>query len=124
MKLADILNATKASSSLSLFNLKTIRAVETALLEKNGKYYLKCPVRGKEIQVKPEEVVRQLWIQRLLLDYGYSLSRLAWVDLNGNAIPGKSADAPLLARWEKDKDSDVWYESSACHSRQVCCFYT
>lgn len=77
MKLADILNAKKASSSLSLFNSKTIRALETALSEKNGKYYLKCPVRGKEIQIKPEEVVRQLWIQRLLLDYGYSLSRLA-----------------------------------------------
>ncbi|MCX5831147.1 MAG: N-6 DNA methylase [Deltaproteobacteria bacterium] len=77
MKLTDTLNTAKALSSLSLFNVKTIKAVEAGLLEKNGKNYLKCPVRGKEIQVKPEEVVRQLWIQRLLLDYGYSLSRLA-----------------------------------------------
>ena len=77
MKLTDTLNTTKALASLSLFNAKTIRAVEAGLLEKNGKNYLKCPIRGKEIQVKPEEVVRQLWIQRLLLDYGYSLSRLA-----------------------------------------------
>ena len=60
MKLTDTLNTTKALSSLSLFNAKTIKAVEAGLLEKNGKNYLKCPIRGKEIQVKPEEVVRQL----------------------------------------------------------------
>jgi type I restriction enzyme M protein len=77
MKLTDVLNISKTSSSLSLFNAKTIRAVEAGLLEKNSKFYLKCPLRGKEIQVKPEEIVRQLWIQRLVLDYGYPLSRLA-----------------------------------------------
>lgn len=77
MKLTDILSATKPLSSLNLFNKKVIAAVEASLLEKNGKPYLKCPVRGKEVQVKPEEIVRQLWIQRLLQDYGYPLARLA-----------------------------------------------
>ena len=56
MKLNDVLSAPKATSALNLFNTKTIAAVEAGLLEKNGKHYLKCPVRGKEIQVKPEEI--------------------------------------------------------------------
>ena len=77
MKLNDVLSAPKATSALNLFNTKTIAAVEAGLLEKNGKHYIKCPVRGKEIQVKPEEIVRQLWIQRLTLDYGYPLARLS-----------------------------------------------
>jgi hypothetical protein len=39
MKFTDMLSTTKSSLSLSLFNIKTIRAVELGLLEKNGKYY-------------------------------------------------------------------------------------
>jgi type I restriction enzyme M protein len=74
MKLTDVLGFTKLPSSLNLFSAKTIMAVEASFLEKNGKHYLKCPVRGKEIQVKPEEIVRQMWIQRLVLDYGYCIA--------------------------------------------------
>jgi hypothetical protein len=37
------------------FPEKTIRAVESRLTEKNGKPYLKCVVRHKEVMAKPEE---------------------------------------------------------------------
>ncbi|MEI7637684.1 MAG: N-6 DNA methylase [Syntrophus sp. (in: bacteria)] len=77
MKLTDVLTFIKTTPSLSLFPAKIIKAVETGLLEKNGKYYLKCPVRGKDIQVKPEEIIRQLWIHHLILNYGYPLTRIA-----------------------------------------------
>ena len=58
------------------FPEKTIRAVEQLLTEKNGKAYLKCQVRGKEIMAKPEEITRQLWLHLLLTKYKYPASRL------------------------------------------------
>lgn len=36
-----------------------------------------CPVRNREVQLKPEERTRQLWIARLVNEYGYPLSRIA-----------------------------------------------
>ncbi len=58
------------------FPEKTIAAVEQLLSEKNGKPYLKCQVRGKEIMAKPEEITRQLWLHLLLHKYKYPASRL------------------------------------------------
>jgi type I restriction enzyme M protein len=75
MALNDILSDPKSQRSLALFEPKAIRAVEALLTAKNGKHYLKCQVRNKEIQAKAEEVVRQLWIHRLLNHYQYPLSR-------------------------------------------------
>ena len=46
--------------------------------DKKGKPYavVKCLVRNKEIVLKPEEVVRQLFIDRLINEYGYPVSRM------------------------------------------------
>lgn len=52
-------------------------AVIAASIVKNGKRYLTCLVRNKEILAKPEEIVRQLWLQRLTQHYGYPVTRLA-----------------------------------------------
>lgn len=76
MALNDILSDPKSQRSLALFEPGAIRAVEALMIEKNGKQYLKCQVRNKEIQAKPEEIVRQLWIYRLLKHYKYPVSRL------------------------------------------------
>lgn len=46
------------------------------MTEKNGKPYIKCQVRGKEVQAKPEEIIRQLWIHRLKTHYQYPVPRL------------------------------------------------
>ena len=40
--------------------------------------FVNCIVREKEIQLKPEEVVRQLYAARLINTYGYPKSRLAF----------------------------------------------
>jgi type I restriction enzyme M protein len=58
-------------STTAHFSESTIRAVEKTLSEKNGKPYLKCLVRGKEVMAKPEEVVRQLWLHTLIHKYKY-----------------------------------------------------
>src|ERR1019366_2098923 len=62
--------------SLVLFDNAGIRAVQALLSAKNGKRYVKCQVRGKEFVAKPEEIVRQLWIHRLLTHYRYPVAQL------------------------------------------------
>lgn len=47
---------------------KTIRDKETA--------FVNCVVRDKEIQLKPEEIVRQLYAIRLIEQYGYPKKRI------------------------------------------------
>ncbi len=46
--------------------------------EKNGKQYavVECLVRKKDIKLNPEEVVRQLFIDKLINEYGYPVSRM------------------------------------------------
>ncbi len=60
----------------TLFTPKEMAAVEGTLTEKNGKPFLKCRVREKEIAAKPEEIIRQLWLHRLEHHYKYPVSRL------------------------------------------------
>lgn len=65
-----------------------------SLSEKDGKYYLECLKRKKSIQAKPEEIVRQLMIHKLVNFYKYPLDRLAVeVDVQfGREIGSKRAD--------------------------------
>lgn len=58
------------------FSEVAIRALEKNLSERNGKPYLKCLVRGKDVMAKPEEVVRQLWLHTLIHRYKYPTSRI------------------------------------------------
>lgn len=77
MKLTDILKDVKTGHSIELFGEKAIKTVEGYLVSKNEKTYIRCAVRKKEILAKPEEIVRQLWIHRLVHHYGYPLKRVA-----------------------------------------------
>ena len=51
-------------------NWKIIRGKETP--------YVTCIVRKKDVQLKPEEIVRQLYAARLIDEYGYPKERLAF----------------------------------------------
>lgn len=77
MTFMDIIDNAKSSASLVLFDEAAVTAVESTLTEKNGKQYINCLVRNKEILAKPEEIIRQLWIHRLTKEYKYPLSRLS-----------------------------------------------
>lgn len=63
-------------ANFTLSQQTTVTAVSLRMTEKAGKPYLNCLARKKEVQAKPEEVIRQLWLQRLLVEYGYSASRI------------------------------------------------
>lgn len=78
--------------------------------EENGKVYIKCLKRGKDILIydknkktgKPEEIIRQLWLHKLTKEYGYPLDRIE-VEKSiqfGTEVRHKAADIVL---YKEDK---------------------
>lgn len=81
MKLHDILNG--SGYSLDLFTPASIDALENRIIDKvdkKGKVYycVNCIIRDKEIKLTPEEIVRQLYTEQLITQYGYSKGRIAF----------------------------------------------
>lgn len=78
--LQDILK--DSNYHLSLFSTEEIEALRAVvnIRETRGKKtpFVQCIVREKEIQLKPEEVTRQLYAARLIRQYGYPKARLAF----------------------------------------------
>jgi len=67
---------------LSLFSADEIeclrKQVFTKMTREKPTPFVKCIVRKKDIQLKPEEIVRQLYAARLINEYGYPKKRLAF----------------------------------------------
>ena len=80
----DILQSVLQDSNyhLSLFDSGEIERLSDAVFMKKSRGkdtpFVKCVVRGRDIQLKPEEVVRQLYASRLMNRYGYPKKRLAF----------------------------------------------
>jgi type I restriction enzyme M protein len=75
-KIREIFSASDVKHGLALFTDKEIRAVEAMIIEQDGKFYIKCQIKDKYKVAKPEEIVRQLWIYRLLNEYNYPKERI------------------------------------------------
>jgi type I restriction enzyme M protein len=69
IKLSSILK--DSNYSISLFTNKELEEFEKLIFEKSGKPHIKCLIRDKDIQLKPEEIVRQLYLNKLLNEYKY-----------------------------------------------------
>jgi type I restriction enzyme M protein len=76
MTLSEIFKDSLIRETMAVFSNDEKDAVENSLIEKNGKIYIRCVIRGKEVLAKQEEVVRQLWLNRLLDHYGYQRDRI------------------------------------------------
>lgn len=79
MTIYDILK--DAAYKTEQFTDNAINKLNARIIEKedkNGKKYavVECLVRKKDIRLNPEEVIRQLYIDRLNNDYGYPVSRM------------------------------------------------
>lgn len=80
----DIIQTTLKDSNyhLSLFSEDEIVALRKKIVikELKGKktLFVNCIIRDKDIQLKPEEIVRQLFTARLIQQYGYPKKRLAF----------------------------------------------
>ena len=61
---------------LTVFASESIDRIEKNIYEKGEKLFIKCLKRSRDIQVKPEEIVRQLMLDKLINEYGYSTDLL------------------------------------------------
>jgi type I restriction enzyme M protein len=75
-KIAQIFSASDVKHGVSLFTDEEIRVIENAIIERDGKFNIKCQIKDKYKVAKPEEIVRQLWIYRLLNEYCYPRERI------------------------------------------------
>lgn len=94
----QIFRDTDSKHHLTQFKVKDIQWLEKQIFEKNGKPYLKCLGSDKDRPAKPEEIVRQLWIKRLLEEYRYPKERIeversVWF---GSGVSDKSADIVVM----------------------------
>jgi type I restriction enzyme M protein len=80
----DIIQTTLKDSNyhLDLFSNEEITALREKIIIKETKSkktpFVPCIVRDKNIQLKPEEIVRQLYAARLIQQYGYPKKRLTF----------------------------------------------
>jgi type I restriction enzyme M protein len=61
---------------LNIFTPQRIKQLEEKLFWKDSNPYVTCLIRNKEILLKPEEIVRQLYITNLIEDFKYPKSRI------------------------------------------------
>lgn len=78
MRLENILQ--NSNYSLDLFTKESIERLETRVKPKEIKQrlvpYVTCLIREKEIKLTPEEIVRQLYLDKLINEYNYPKSRI------------------------------------------------
>ncbi len=81
-----------------MFSAAEITALK--IFDKGGKPYLKCWATDKDRPAKPEEVVRQLYIRKLIDHYGYPKDRLRIENevYFGSAVHEKRADIVVIER--------------------------
>ncbi|PIR89632.1 MAG: SAM-dependent methyltransferase [Candidatus Harrisonbacteria bacterium CG10_big_fil_rev_8_21_14_0_10_40_38] len=96
-KILDIIK--DSNYSFSLFDQKLIDELEQKITIKDGKPYVVCAIRDKEIVLKPEEIVRQLYAMKLLGEYGYPKTRIKFEHAIHFGREIKSADIVIF-----DKD--------------------
>jgi type I restriction enzyme M protein len=94
----EIFRSPDTKHRLTLFKVEDVRWLEAQLFEKNGKPYLKCLASDRDRPARPEEIVRQLWIKKLLDEYHYPKERIkveyaVWF---GSGVSDKSADIVIM----------------------------
>ncbi len=85
--------------SFFIFDQKLVDELEEKITIKDGKPYVVCVIRNKEITLKPEEVVRQLYAMKLLKEYNYPKKRIKFEHAIHFGREIKSADIVIF-----DKD--------------------
>jgi len=85
--------------ALTIFTEAEIKALK--IFDKGGKPYVTCAGSDKPRPAKPEEMVRQLYLRKLIDHYGYPTERIAIEKpvYFGSAVHEKAAD---IVVWEKN----------------------
>ncbi len=95
--------------NLALFSEAEIAAlrdkVVTKTVRSKAAHFVPCVVRGKDIQLKPEEIVRQLFAARLIKEYGYPKKRLVFEHPVSFGREKKKADIVIF---DKDRPDSAY----------------
>jgi len=75
-RITDIIREKAGQYELGLFHRDAVAWLEGQLFDKRGHPYLRCLASGADRRAYPEEIVRQLFIKRLMDDYGYPAERI------------------------------------------------
>lgn len=75
-RIQNVFTAPEVKHGISLFTPEELSYIESLISEVDGRLLIECLIRGRSILAKPEEIVRQLWINRLLTDYSYPRDRI------------------------------------------------
>jgi len=101
MKLNHILK--DSNYKLTQFKQPLIDDLESQIIERESKgkvsYKVTCLIRGKEINLTPEEVIRQLYLRILMQEYYYPASRIQLEYSVSFGVEKKRADIAIM-----DKD--------------------
>ena len=102
MNSQDILNNTAYADILFTETEKT--AINNAIVIKKSRGidvpYIQCQIRKKEIKATPEELIRQLFVYRLLTTYQYPASRM---ELEHGVSFGREVKRADIVIFDKDK---------------------
>ncbi|MDR2789620.1 MAG: N-6 DNA methylase [Campylobacteraceae bacterium] len=103
MTLSDILK--DSEYKLTQFDIARIKELEqkiAARKDKDGKEipYISCAIRKKEIKLTPEEVIRQLYLDKLLNFYKYPHSR---IQVESEVTFGREKKRADIVIFDKDK---------------------
>jgi len=102
MNLSKLIEST-GKYDLTIFSSESIDRIEKNIFEKNKKFFIKCLKRKKDIQAKPEEIIRQLMLDKLVNEYNYQLDLLRVEFAISFGREKKLADIIILNK--KDKTS-------------------
>ncbi|MEM4067584.1 MAG: N-6 DNA methylase [Candidatus Micrarchaeaceae archaeon] len=74
--LEKIFSPSEVRYGLSLFSESEKEFIKSLIVEKEGSFTIKCLIKDKYKPAKPEEIVRQLFIHRLISEYNYPKDRI------------------------------------------------
>jgi len=76
LKISRIFSSADVKYGISLFTEEEIKYVDNLIIEQEGNLLIKCQIKDRLRVARPEEIIRQLWIYRLLTYYGYPKERI------------------------------------------------
>lgn len=97
----------KSNYKLTQFSPKSINEIEKNVIEENGKIYIKCLVRNKNIKLTPEELIRQLYLYKLINVYGYPTERMEVERVIYFGREKKRADIVIFSKTNKTAEEII-----------------
>jgi len=75
-KIQRVFSAPEVKHGISLFATEELEAVDSLVVEREGRLFIQCQIKDKYKVAKPEEIVRQAFIYQLIHEYNYPKDRI------------------------------------------------